>query len=148
MANVTTRAKALLDGLSNDIPAGTNALQANGQSFVVKTAIATLSAYVTAVEAAASAKVQYRNAVATAAGQRPQVESLLTNLSEALRALFGKGNPVLAQFGVSSGVRKTPSAAVKAAAVGKRQAKLTAKKAALSAAAAPAPTGPVLPAVK
>jgi hypothetical protein len=100
----------MLNGLQNNMPAGSTApLMVNGQSVTVKSAIATLSAYLASVAAVATAKVQYHQAVIAMQAQQTGARNLITGLAAALRVLFGKGNPQLEQFGVSSGVRKAPS---------------------------------------
>src|SRR5580658_8362154 len=112
MTTINTKATSMLNGLQNDMPAGsTSSLTVNGQSVTVKSAITTLSTYLAAVAAVATAKVQYHQAVTTMQAQQTQVQNLITGLADALRVLFGKGNPQLAQFGVSSGVRAKPSPA-------------------------------------
>jgi hypothetical protein len=85
----------------------------------VKNAIATLSGYLTVVAAVGPAAVAYHQAVQSVKSQTKQVQQLVTGLSQALRYLFGKGSPELAQFGVSSGVTSKPSVATKAQAIGK-----------------------------
>lgn len=116
---LTDKAQALVNGLSKGLPATTTSLLVNGQAVNVKNAIATLSAYLTLVGAIAPAKVAYHQAVQGANAQEAQVKQLVTGLAAALRYLFGKGNPQLAQFGVSSGVPSKPSVATKAQAVDK-----------------------------
>jgi hypothetical protein len=120
MNTLTDKATALVSGLSKGLPAGTTAsLLVNGQPVTVKNAIATLSGYLAAVAAVAPAAVAYHQAVQNVSAQTAQVKQLVAGLSNALRYLFGKGNPQLAQFGVSPGVPSKPSTATKAAAVGK-----------------------------
>ena len=119
MTTLTDKATALVNGLSKAIPAGTVSLLVNGQPVTVKNAIATLSAYLTLVGAIAPAKVAYHQTVQSANAQKAQVKQLIAGLTTAIRYLFGKGNPQLAQFGVSSGVPSKPTAATKAQAVGK-----------------------------
>lgn len=120
MSTLNDKANAMVNGLQKGMPAGTTApLMVNGQPVTVKAAIATLSAYLAAVAAEAPAKLAYHQAVQTAQSQEKAVQQLVAGLSEALRYLFGKGSPELAQFGVSTGVPGRPSAATKALAANK-----------------------------
>ena len=139
--NVTAKAKAAINGLSNDIPATVTTLPVNGQVIAVKQTLATLTAFVNLAEAVAPAKVTYRQAVAAVAAQVPQIRELLSNLETALRAVLGKGNPVLASFGFRPAHAGKATAEVKAAAVQKRKALREAKKQLASSAAATAPAG-------
>ncbi len=123
MATLNQKAQALLNGLENYLPAGTTAsLNVHGQAVTVKNAIATLSGYVADVAAKAPAKVAYQAAVQKVKSEEQSVRELVTGLSEALRSLLGKGNPVLSHFGISSGVRKSPAPKTLVEAAGKAEA--------------------------
>ncbi len=126
------KAKLALQGLSSDIPAGTTTLPVGGQNVPVKNLIATLAGFVTAADAKATAKLAFHQAVAEVSQQAPVIRTLLTELGIALRAIFGRGNPVLVNFGVLPGSPGKASAEAKAAAVQKRAAKSKAKKQALA----------------
>ena len=142
MAKLTDKAKSLVNGLSKDIPSTTTNLLVNGQVLTVKQIIANLTAFLALVAASAEAKVQARQAAAAVAEQTPQLRVFSTALAAELRQLFGKGNPVLANFGIAFGKKTTP-AKVKAAAADKAQATRKAKRLQAPAAAqvTPAPAG-------
>ena len=127
MAKVTDKVKSLVNGLSKDIPSTTTTLLVNGQVLTVKQIIANLTAFLALVDANAEAKVQARQAAAAVAEQTPQLRVFITALAAELRQLFGKGNPVLANFGIAFGKKTTP-AKVKAAAADKAQATRKAKR--------------------
>ncbi len=143
MKTETDKAKAMLDGMSKDIPAGTQSLLVNGQALAVKQIVATLTAYLALATANAAAKVQAHQAVQALHQQTPQIRAFIVDLAAALRGLLGKGNPVLANFGIAVRTRKATPAKVKAAAAAKAKATRDAKRP-----QAPAPqAGPAEPGV-
>lgn len=109
-----------LDGVQNFLPAGSS-LTVNGQSMSQAMLASALQAVLNLFTALATALSQSKATVGQArlalSAQLAAAHQLQTGLDHALIAFFGKGNPVLANFGVASGARKTPiSSATKAAA--------------------------------
>ena len=121
-----TKIEKRLDGVQNYLPAGTSLLF-NGQTYTVASIVSVLQAVVGLFTAKATAQSDAKAAVsaATAAlkAELPVANQFLTGLDSALVSMFGKGNPVLTNFGLSTGVKKTPSSTTKAKATG--TAKLT-----------------------
>ena len=158
MANYKdSKVAVIIDGLQTKLPSGfTGPLVINGQSTTVKQILATLTAFSALVKAEADAKTQFHQTAQQVIAQRPQIRELLAGLGDWLRLQFGKGNPVLASFGVSSGKRKAATVATKSGAIEQtkatRQARHTLgkkQKLRISATpAAPAPTGGKNPAAQ
>jgi hypothetical protein len=109
-----------LDGVEQFLPAGSS-LTLNGQSMSQEALASALQAVVSLFTALSNAQKQSKAIVSQArlalAAQLPVAHQLYTSLDHALIAFFGKGNPVLANFGIASGARKNPpNSATKAAA--------------------------------
>ncbi|HUB10308.1 MAG TPA: hypothetical protein VMB50_25105 [Myxococcales bacterium] len=117
---------ARLTGVQKYLPAGTS-LVFLGQTFSMASIEAVLSAvaqlftaFTTAVQ---DSKAQVGAARTALNAELPTAHQFLTALDGALVAFFGKGNPVLKNFGLSPGTAKAPSVATKAKA--QADAKLT-----------------------
>ena len=110
-----------LTGAESDLPAGTSLL-VNGQTFTVASIVSVLQAVLDLFSAEATAKAKAKTAVTQAVAalnaELSTAHQFLTGLDAALEALFGKGNPVLENFGLSKGVKKPPTVASKAKAQG------------------------------
>ncbi len=110
-----------LNGLEHFIPAGTGLLL-NGTTYTVASIVSVLQAVLGLFAAKSTAQAEAKSTVgaATAAlkAELPTAAQFLSALDTALVSFFGKGNPVLTNFGLSSGVRKTPSVATQAKAKG------------------------------
>ncbi len=121
-----TKLTKRLNGLENDLPADSS-LTFNQQTFTVAAIVSVLKAVLALFTAKASATSQAKTmvsaAVAALNAELPVANQFLTGLDGALMTLFGKGNPVLANFGLTKGTRKTPTVTTKAQAKG--TAKLT-----------------------
>lgn len=108
-----------LNGLEKYLPA-TSTLVINGQSFTVAQLVQVFTT-VAGLYAALDGAVEQSKVTITAARQAinaelPGFEPLLVGLDNTLRGYFGRGNPVLANFGIATGARKKPSSATMAGA--------------------------------
>ncbi len=107
-----------LHGLENFLTPDVS-LVINGQSFTVAGLIQSLSAMddlftaLTAVEE--KAKVDVTQARQAINAEAPAIEALIVGLDNTLRGFFGKGNPVLANFGIASGARRKKATGVELA---------------------------------
>jgi hypothetical protein len=110
-----------LAGAESDLPADTS-LVLTGQTFTVASIVAVLQAVLNLFTAKATAQAQAKAmvsaAVAALNAELPTANQFITALDTALVGLFGKGNPVLTNFGLSTGVAKTSSVATLAKAKG------------------------------
>ncbi|MHB8418901.1 MAG: hypothetical protein ACYDCL_12560 [Myxococcales bacterium] len=110
-----------LSGVQKFLPTGSSLVFLE-QTFTVASIVAVLSAVETLFTALATAiqqsKAQVGSARTALNAELPTAHQFLTALDGALVAYFGKGNPVLSNFGISPGKKKAPSAATKAKAVG------------------------------
>jgi hypothetical protein len=101
-----------LGGLENYLPADTS-LVINGQAFTVSSLIQSLQAMDGLFTALDTAEQQSKTAITQARqavnAELPAIEALVTGLDNTLRGYFGKGNPILANFGIATGARKKPS---------------------------------------
>lgn len=82
-----------------------------------------LGLFTAKADAQAQAKAAVSTATAALNAELPTANQFVTTLDAALLALFGKGNPVLENFGLTKGVKKAPDTLTKAEALG--TAKLT-----------------------
>ncbi|MHB8416468.1 MAG: hypothetical protein ACYDCL_00220 [Myxococcales bacterium] len=116
-----TKVSKRLSGVENYLPAGTS-LVLNGTAYTVASIVSVLQAVLALFTAKATAQAQAKATVsaATAAlkAELPTASQFLSALDTALVGIFGKGNPVLTNFGLSTGVKKTPSVATQAKAKG------------------------------
>ena len=114
---VTTR----LNGVESNLPSDTS-LVINGKTFTVASIVSVLQAVVglfaAKTQAQAQAKVLISAAVGALNAELPTANQFLSGLDTALVGQFGKGNPVLANFGLSTGKKKTPTVTTKAKAKG------------------------------
>ena len=102
-----TKLTKRLDGVQKYLPAGMG-LPFNGQTFTVASIVSVLQAVIGLFTAKATAEKDAKAVVsaATAAlkAELPVANQFLTGLDGALTTMFGKGNPVLTNFGLSTGV--------------------------------------------
>ncbi len=116
-----TRVTQRLTGVRKFLPAGTG-LVFLGQTFTVASIVSVLTAVVDLFTALATAiqqsKAQGGSARTALSAELPTAHQFLTALDASLVSFFGKGNPVLGNFGISSKPAKAPSSAAKAKAVG------------------------------
>ncbi len=110
-----------LNGAEKYLPADTSLLLI-GQTYTVTSIVSVLQAVVALFTAKATAQAQAKalisGAVAALNAELPTANQFLAALDTALVGLFGKGNPVLENFGLSTGVKKTPTVTTKAKAKG------------------------------
>ena len=116
-----SRVTKRLSGVQGYLPSDTS-LAFNQQTYTVPSIVSVLQAVVALFTAKATAqkdaKAQVSAAVAALNAELPIAAEFLTGLDGALETLFGKGNPVLENFGLSSGASKTPTVTTKAQAKG------------------------------
>ncbi len=114
---VTTR----LNGVEKNLPSDTS-LVINGKTFTVASIVSVLQAVLALFTAKATAQGQAKTLISAAVGalnaELPTANQFLSGLDTALVGQFGKGNPVLANFGLSTGKKKTPTVTTKAKAKG------------------------------
>jgi hypothetical protein len=94
-----------MKAVEKNLPAdGTLVLE--GKTWTQPALLQTLKQVVDLFGAVADAKAKYLQQLTVLNQAVPEVKKLYTNLGTALRVQFGKGHPVLSEFGVASGVRK------------------------------------------
>ena len=113
-----------LDGVKKFLPAGIS-LVVNGQHWTQPSILQLLQIVVDLFEALNASKVSVGQARLALSAELPTAHQFITGLDHALIASFGKGNAILANFGVASGARKQPTSTTDAEAAAK--AKLTRK---------------------
>jgi hypothetical protein len=120
-ASFQAKVSKRLNGVENFLPAGTSLL-VGGQTFTIPSIVqvlqAVLALFTAKATAQAQAKASVSAAVAALSAELPTANQFLTALDTALLGLFKKGNPVLENFGLSTGVKKTPTVTTKAQAKG------------------------------
>jgi hypothetical protein len=116
---INERLAGLQQCLPSDIP-----LTVNGQSLTVAQIITALQAVAALYTTLNTAEQQGKTAITQARqainAELPTVSALITGLDNTLRGYFGKGNPLLADFGIASGARKASSSVTLAQAAGSR----------------------------
>ncbi len=122
--NEKVKLTAVINGVNTQLPANTQ-VTLLGKVLTPQQLAQIFQAALAAFEAVTDAKASYQGAVQAQAAPHEQAHALYLALEQYLQAQFGKGSPILGQFGFSTAQRKTPSAETKAAAAA--QAKLTKK---------------------
>ncbi len=98
-----------LHGLRNFLTPNVG-LVINGQTFTVASLIQSLQTMDDLYTALAAAEEQSKTAIVQARqavnAELPAIQSLIIGLDNTLRGYFGKGNPLLENFGIATGARK------------------------------------------
>lgn len=117
----STKVAERLNGVQKFLPAGTS-LVFLGQTFTVASIVSVLSAVENLFTALATAIQQSKAQVGAARtalnAELPTAHQFLSALDGALVSFFGKGNPVLGNFGISSKPAKAPTVKTRAKAAG------------------------------
>jgi hypothetical protein len=132
-----------LNGINTQLAKGKSVTIGN-QPYTPAVMTSTLSGYITATSATASAKVAYHDAVAAQRAMAPSVLALVRELKEYVYATYGDAPSPLAAFGLLPRKAVVISAAVRAPGVLKGEATRLARKNALGAVAATAETAPAV----
>jgi len=94
-----------MDAVEKNLPAdGTLVLE--GKTWTQPALLQALKQVVDLYGAVADAKTQYQQQLNMLRQALPEVQKLYLNLGGALRVQFGKGHPLLSEFGVRPGIRK------------------------------------------
>jgi len=109
-----------LQGVQQVLPAKST-LQINNAKMTQAQMASQLNTYLTAYNAVAPAKSAYAEAVAARTAMQPAIREFLIQLRAALVALFGRGSPQLAKFGMSAQKPTPPSPTTAVLAAAQRQ---------------------------
>ena len=96
----------IVNGLGSQFPSGSDTLLVKGQDLTVSSLITTLAAVPALFSAVDGAAQQAKSARQALKAALPGARELIAAVRVALVALFGKGNPVLANFGINVSPRK------------------------------------------
>ncbi|MHB8420693.1 MAG: hypothetical protein ACYDCL_21685 [Myxococcales bacterium] len=106
----------LVFGVSKDIPAGSSVLVA-GTQLTQAQILGLLQPVLDAFSAVDDAEKVVKQSRLSLSALLPQVRQFMPNLKDAMIALFGRGNPILKDFGIKDGAsRKKTTVEAKAAA--------------------------------
>jgi hypothetical protein len=94
-----------MDAVEKSLPANAT-LVLEGTNWTQPALLQALKKVIDQFSAVADAKAKYQQQLTLLRQALPEVQKLYINLGTALRVQFGKGHPMLNQFGVASGVRK------------------------------------------
>jgi hypothetical protein len=97
-------------GTQKNLPA-TSTVDVNGQELKQADIVAQLQSWIPLFQQVDATNAPYRNALQAVQSVEPAVRQYVGRYGEALRQVFGKGNPLLADFGLSTAQRKTPTPA-------------------------------------
>lgn len=117
--SLETKIQNALTGVQQVVPTG-GSLQVAGGLMTQAQLEAKLSGYLPAFEAVRTDKQVYQTAVVTRAAIEPDAREFLVQLRASLIALFGRGSPQLAKFGMGHGLGAKPSPQTQVMAAAKR----------------------------
>src|SRR5581483_821200 len=117
----------LVAGTLKNLPA-TSTVDVNGQELKQADIVAQLRSWIPLFQQVDATNAPYRNAVKALADADPAIRQYVGRYREALRQVFGKGNPLLADFGLSTTQRKTPTSVTHVLAAAKAAATRDARK--------------------
>ncbi|MHB1847261.1 MAG: hypothetical protein ACYCWW_20750 [Deltaproteobacteria bacterium] len=122
--NEKAKLTTVIDGCNNLLPK-TSTVTLLGKAQTPAALVSVFEAALTAISAVTDAKAAYQGAVQAQRTSLQAARALYLALEKFLQASYGKGSPVLGQFGFSTASPQKPTAEKKAAAAA--QAKLTKK---------------------
>jgi hypothetical protein len=114
-ARYEDRLKSALAGVQKDLPA-TASLVLGGASMTQPEIVKQLQGFLQLFEDVRGAKSLTKQRIGTLRTEQPASHKFYTALEQSLQGYFGKGNPLLADFGYALGARKPRSATAIAAA--------------------------------
>jgi hypothetical protein len=121
VGGLQTKLSAMAQGWSEVIPADVTLPTAGGTGYSESAVVSQLNGWLALFPPVVEAKVNYATAVAQLHQAEPAMRVQLSALELALKAYFGKGNPMLARFGIKPAkMPAKPSPATAAAAVQRR----------------------------
>ena len=124
MQKKETELQQLVAGTQKNLPA-TSTVDVNGQELKQADIVAKLQSWIPLYQQVDATNAPYRNAQQALQAAAPAIRQFVGLYRQTLRQVFGKGNPLLADFGLSVTQLKTPTpathvlAAAKAAATKK-----------------------------
>jgi hypothetical protein len=133
MHKIENQMQQLVAGTQKNLPA-TSTVDVNGQELKQSDIVAQLQSWIGLYQQVDATNAPYRNAVKALQAATPTIQKYLGSYRQALRQVFGKGSPLLADFGMSTTQQKTPTpathvlAAAKAAATKKARGTLGSQK--------------------
>ena len=105
-----TELQQLVAGTQKNLPA-TSTVDVKGQELKQADIVAKLQGWMPLFQQVDATNAPYRNAQQALQAAAPVIRQFVGLYREALRQVFGKGNPLLADFGLSATQRKTPTPA-------------------------------------
>ena len=118
MQKKETELQQLVAGTQKNLPA-TSTVDVNGQELKQADIVAKLQAWIPLFQAVDAANAPYRNAQKALQAAAPAIRQFVGLYRQALRQVFGKGSPLLADFGLSTTQQKTPTPATRVLAAAK-----------------------------
>lgn len=109
-----------LEGVQQELPAKSS-LQINNAAMTQAQMVTQLTGYLTTVQAVGAAKATYAAAVVARTAMQPAAREFLVQLRAALLALYGRGSPQLAKFGMTANKPSKPSPTTSVLAAAARQ---------------------------
>ena len=118
MTKRETELQQLVAGTQKNLPA-TSTVDVNGQELKQADIVAKLQGWITLYQQVDATNAPYRNAQRALQAVAPAIRQFVGLYRQALRQVFGKGSPLLADFGLSVTQRKTPTTATRVLATAK-----------------------------
>jgi len=110
MQNRETELQQLVAGTQKNLPA-TSTVDVNGQELKQADIVAKLQGWMPLFQQVDATNAPYRNAQQALQAAAPAIRQFVGLYRQALRQVFGKGSPLLADFGLSTTQHKTPTPA-------------------------------------
>jgi hypothetical protein len=98
----------LVAGTQKNLPA-TSTVDVNGQELKQADIVAKLQSWIPLFQQVDATNTPYRNAEKALQAALPEIRQYVGSYRQALRQVFGKGSPLLADFGLSATQPKTPT---------------------------------------
>ncbi len=107
-----TELQQLVAGTQKNLPA-TSTVDVNGQELKQADIVAKLQGWIPLYQQVDATNAPYRDAQQALQAAAPAIRQFVGSYRQALRQVFGKGSPLLADFGLSATQQKTPTPATR-----------------------------------
>ena len=107
-----TELQQLVAATQKNLPA-TSTVDVNGQELKQTDIVAKLQSWIPLYQQVDATNAPYRNAQQALQAAAPAIRQYVGRYRQALRQVFGEGNPLLADFGLSLTQRKAPTPATR-----------------------------------
>jgi len=110
MHKIENQMQQLVAGTQKNLPA-TSTVDVNGQELKQTDIVAQFQSWIELYQQVDATNAPYRNAVKALLAATPAIRKYIGSYRQALRQVFGKGSPLLADFGMSTTQPRTPTTA-------------------------------------